>query len=185
MTVLVTDEERMPITAAGYERRSRQLERLRTAERRRLSGLLREARGEGALDDNPMLVDLLDEQAQLEQRIGVLEAQLAAVEIVSPPSDGRADVGGVVRVRDTASGEVLQFELVGPIEGDPAGGRVSIAAPIGRALIGQRRGSRVDVATPRGNVLLEVLDVATALPRAADMGSRADGGARSASQPWR
>lgn len=162
MTVLLTDDERVPITAAGYVQRRRQLDRLRTVERRRLTCLLREARGEGALDDNPMLVDLLDEQAQLEQRIGVLEAQLAGAEIVPPPSDGRAAVGSVVRVRDTASDEVLQFELVGPIEGDPSNDRFSIAAPIGRALIGRRQGSRVEVATPRGSVLLEVLHVATA-----------------------
>ncbi len=164
MTVLVPDRERLPITAAGYEQRCRELDRLMTVERRRVSGLLHEARKDGALEDNPTLADLLDEQAQLEQRIALLEAQLAAAEIATAPSDGRAAIGSVVRVRDTATGDVFQYELVGPIESDAANGRISIAAPIGRALTGQCRGGRVEVATPSGRVRLEVLDVARALP---------------------
>lgn len=160
MTVLLTAEERLPITAAGYEQRCRELERLRTVERRRMSGLLREARSHGALEDNPTLVDLLDEQERLERRIAMLEMHLAAAEITPPPSDGRATIGSVVGVRDIATDEVFEYELVGPIEGDPTNGSVSIAAPIGRALLGQRRGAEVEVATPRGAVMLEVLDVA-------------------------
>ena len=164
MSVPAIDKERVLITAEGYEQRCRELDRLRNDERRRLSGLLREARSDGALDDNPALVDLLDEQAQLERRIAVLEVQLAAAEIAPPPSDGRAAIGSVVRVRDIATGEVSEHQLVGPIEGDPTNGRVSIAAPIGRALIGRQRGAHVEVATPRGAVTLEVLKVAPSVP---------------------
>ena len=164
MSVPATGEERVLITAEGYEQRCRELDRLRNDERRRLSGLLRDARSDGALDDNPTLVDLLEEQAQLERRIAMLEAQLAAAEIAPPPSRGRAAIGSLVRVRDVATGEVFEHQLVGPIEGDPTNGRVSIAAPIGRALVGRQRGAHVEVATPRGAVTLEVLKVATAAP---------------------
>lgn len=160
MSVLLTGEERVPMTAAGYEQRCRELDRLRNDERRRLSGLLRDARGDGALDDNPTLLDLLDEQEQLERRIAMLEERLAAADIAPPPSGGRAAIGSVVRVRDIASEEVFEYELVGPIEGDATNGRISIAAPIGRALMGERRGGRVEVVTPRGRVMLEVLKVA-------------------------
>ena len=59
-----------------------------------------------------------------------------------------------------AKGDVFECQLVGPIEGDPTNGRVSIAAPIGAALIGRQRGARIEVATPRGSVTLEVLGVA-------------------------
>ena len=92
----------------------------------------------------------------------VLEAQLAAAEIAPPPSDGRAAIGSVVRVRDIDTGDVFEHQLVGPIEGDPTNGRISIAAPIGCALIGRPRGAQVEVATPRGGVTLEVLSVAAA-----------------------
>ncbi len=164
MSVPTTGDERVLITAEGYEHRCRELERLRTDGRRRLTELLREARSDGGTDDNPALVELLEEQALLEQRIAALEAQLAAAEIVPPPSDGRAAIGSVVRVRDVAAGDVVEFQLVGPIEGDPANGRLSVAAPLGRALMGRRRGARVEAAAPRGAVTLEVLRVATPPP---------------------
>jgi transcription elongation factor GreA len=155
----VNDEKRVLITAQGYDRRCRELERLRNDERQRLGELLRDARSDGDVDDNPTLVDLLDERARLEVRIATLEAQLAAVEVAPPPPEGRAAVGSVVRVRELASGDTFECELVGPFEGDPASGRVSIAAPIGRALLGRSRGARIDVAAPRGTVALEVMDV--------------------------
>lgn len=159
MSVTTNQEERVLITARGYERLSRELDRLQEEERRRLAGLLQEARGDGGLDDNPTLIDLLDERAQLEGRIATLEGRLAAAEIAPPPGNGRAAIGSVVRMRDVARGDILEYELVGPLEGDPANGCISIAAPIGRALLGQRRGARLEVATPRGPVTLEVTAV--------------------------
>jgi len=159
MSVSVTAEGRIPITAEGYALRCRELARLREDERARLSELLREARSDGDLDDNPLLIDLLEEQGQLERRIATLEDQLAIAEIAPRPRDGRAAIGSLVRVRDVAAGEVFECELVGPLEGDAAGGRVSIAAPVGRALLGQRRGAQVEVATPSGTIALAVLDV--------------------------
>jgi transcription elongation factor GreA len=164
VSVPVTADERVLITAEGYEQRCRELDRLRNDERQRLSDLLRDARGDGVLDDNPVLVDLLDDHAQLERRIATLEARLAAAEIAPLPSDGRAAIGSVVRARDMATGEVFEYQLVGPIEGDPTNGRVSISAPVGRALIGQRSGALVEVATPRGRVTLDVLEVAASAP---------------------
>jgi transcription elongation factor GreA len=148
------------MTAAGFEQRCRELDTLRNDGRRQMSDLLRDARGDGALEDNPTLVDLLHEQAQLERRIALLEAQLAAAEVASPPHDGRAAIGSVVRARDVETGALFEYELVGPIEGDPTMGRISTSAPVGRALIGQRGGAEVEVTTPRGRVLLKVLEVA-------------------------
>ena len=105
--------------------------------RRELSAeRLREARQDGDLSDNPALQDLLEEQAQLERRIALLQGQLAAAEIVSPAADGRIGIGSVVRVRDD-NGERFEFELVGPLESDVANGiALSIGAPVGEALVG-------------------------------------------------
>jgi transcription elongation factor GreA len=152
-------EERVLITRKGYNVRRRELERLENDERRRLSELLRAARNDGDLDDNPMLIELLGEQAQLEQRIAKLAAELAVAKVARPPRGGTVGIGSVVRVRDVDTRETFEYELVGPLEADPASGRVSISAPIGRALLGQRRGARIDVATPRGTVALEVVAV--------------------------
>jgi transcription elongation factor GreA len=158
-TLPVNVDTTVLISAAGYERLSRELETLRTDARRTLSEQLREAREDGHLDDNPVLGDLLEEQAQLEQRISLLEARVLSAEIVEPPEDGLAGVGTLVRVRDFAAGSAHEYELVGPLESDLDMGRVSVEAPVGRALVGRRPGERFHVETPRGLLELEVLDV--------------------------
>src|SRR5689334_17907263 len=153
------NDDRVLITAEGFEQLHRELERLRTTERRRLAELLREARGDGVLEDNPTLIELLDERGRLEARIAMLEAQLALAEVAPPPRDGAAAIGSIVRGRDVGSGAEFEYELVGAFEGDAANGRVSIAAPIGRALLGRQRGARIEVSTPRSTRTLEVLQV--------------------------
>jgi transcription elongation factor GreA len=149
---------RVLISADGYEQRCRDLDVLRNEARVELAERLREARQDGDLADNPALHDVLEEQAQLERRIAQLEAQLAAATIVAPTADGRAGIGSVVRVRDL-DGNIAEYELVGPLESDADSGRVSITAPVGRALVGRRGGARVEVATPRGPLGLKVICV--------------------------
>ena len=155
----LNNDETVLMSADGYQQRCNELESLRTDGRRELSARLREARQDGDLDDNPTLVELLQEQAQLEHRIAVLDAQLACAEIVDAAADGDAGLGSLVQVRDVRSGEVFEYELVGTFESEVGNGRVSIAAPVGKALTGQRAGARVEVMTPRGLLPLEVLSV--------------------------
>jgi transcription elongation factor GreA len=153
------------ITADGYEQLCAELETLRTLRRQEITEHLRAVREDGD-SDNPALFDLLEEQAQLEWRIELLEAQTAAACIVAPVDDGTAKIGSCVRVRSD-SGEVAEYELVGVIEFDVANGRVSVSAPVGRALLGHRRGDCVAVDTPRGTTKLEVLRVRPAARRQA------------------
>ena len=98
-TLPMNVEATVLISAAGYDRLSREIETLRTDARRALTERLREAREDGDLEDNPVLGDLLEEQVQLEQRISLLEARVRSAEIVEPPTDGRAGIGTLVRVR--------------------------------------------------------------------------------------
>jgi len=150
--------ETLLISPDGYEERFRELHALRNEARCELGQRLREARQDGDLADNPALQDLLEEQAQLERRIALLEAQLDVAEIVPPASDGRAGMGTVVLVRD-GDGSPSEYELVGPLESDILRGRISISAPVGQALVGKRAGMRVEVATPSGPLAFEVLSV--------------------------
>jgi transcription elongation factor GreA len=147
------------ITAGGYEDLRAELETLRGHIGPELSERLRDARQDGHLADNPPLFDLLEEQAQLDQRIALLEARLAAAQIAAPATDGRAGIGSRVRVRDLEVGNIVEYELVGAIEPQVGDGRVSVATPVGRALVGQRVGAKLNVATPGGTFPLEVLGV--------------------------
>ena len=143
------------VRATGYEDLRAELETLRRGIAPELSERLRDARQDG---HNPPLFDLLEEQAQLDRRIAVLEAHLASAQVAAPATDGRAGIGSRVRVRDLEVGNTMEYELVGAIEPNVGNGRVSVAARVGKALIGQRVGARLDVATP-GTLPLEVLGV--------------------------
>jgi transcription elongation factor GreA len=161
-----TVDDDVLVTADGYEQLCAELEALRTVGRQEMAKHLREVREDGD-PDNPVLFDLFEEQAQLERRIAVLEAQAAAAHIVAPATDGTAGIGSCVRVRHGGSGEVAEYHLVGAIEADVGNGRVSVGAPVGRALVGRRRGDAVAVDTPRGTTQLEILSVRPVAQRAA------------------
>jgi transcription elongation factor GreA len=152
------------VTADGYERLCAELEALRTERRAALTEQLREAREDGD-PDNPVLFELLEERAQLEGRISFLEAHIAAAQVVRPSRNGAAGIGSCVRVRHCDSGDVAEYDLVGPIESDVGNGRVSVGAPVGRALLGRLGGETVVVETPRGAQQLEILAVIPAAAR--------------------
>jgi transcription elongation factor GreA len=154
-------DEALFVTADGYEQLRTELEGLCTTGRADMSERVREAREDGPLENNPTLYELLEEQVQLERRIAILEALLAAAEIVVPATDGAAGIGSFVRVRDQKTGDVAEYELVGPVESDVGNGRLSVDAPVGRALVRQGAGAIVDVETPSGPLGLKVLSVRT------------------------
>jgi transcription elongation factor GreA len=129
----------MLVTAEGYQRLWEELETLRGEGRRAASERLRESRADGHLDDNPGLLDALQEQAQLERRIATLEARLAAARVAEPTSAGSAGIGSTVRLRDLQTSELAEYELVGAIEADVGEGRLSVDAPVGRAPRRRRR----------------------------------------------
>jgi transcription elongation factor GreA len=148
------------ITPDGLRRLSAELEELTTTGRSRITDQLRLAIGGGHdLAENGDYQVVRDEQAKLEARIARLERRLASVRLCAPSADGVVDVGERVRVRDLDTGERLELELVGPYEADPLAARVSIESPMGRALLGRRRGEVAVVETPSGTRRLKVVAV--------------------------
>lgn len=156
------------ITRDGFDRLYEQLERLKSEERRRVADRLRHATTtEANLTQNMEYLDAREEKLQLERRIYVLRERLRAATVVAPRlGNGRIDPGERVRVRDVASGTSLELELVGQLEADVAAGRVSVASPLGKALVGLRKGEIASVKAPRGRFAFEVLAVEVQAPAA-------------------
>lgn len=152
-------DQALLVTPDGYEQLRSELETLSTTRRREMNERLWEARQDGHLMNNPALYDLLEEQARLERRIIILEGQLAAAQIGVPAADGVAGIGSFVRVRDLQTGDAAEYELVGPIESNVVNGRVSVNAPVGRALVDHGAGAVVEAETPRGRLAFEILGV--------------------------
>jgi transcription elongation factor GreA len=149
------------ITREGLRRMSEELERLTTEGRREIAERLGSAAADEAnAAENGDYLAVREDQALLERRIALLAERLRSVRVVEPQlGNGRVDIGERVRLRDLDSGERLELELVGPLEADPTGGRISVASPVGKAIHGLRRGDVAEVDAPRGRRRFKVVTV--------------------------
>lgn len=147
------------LTKEGLRSLQAELEHLCSVERPAVHELVRTVRQDGALADNPVLLDVMEQQEQLEQRIAALRAHLATAKVTEVQDDGVARVGCLVDVLDLDTEVTLQFELVGPYESDPVHGRLSVESPIGRAVHGLSRGDVAEAETPGGLRRLRVEQV--------------------------
>ena len=154
----------MLITAEGLARLSAELERLRTSGRAEITERIRTSRSTDAdSSSNADYQAAREEQALLEARIERLERQLEAARVAAPDAEnGVVDLGELVRLRDLATGKRLEYELVGTFEADPTTGRVSAESPLGRALLGRRKGDVAVVQAPSGVRQLRITSIAQA-----------------------
>lgn len=148
------------ITREGYERLRAELDQLVTIKRRQIADDLREARDDGTEPgENRPVAEALDDHAALERRIDELEAALAFARIADPPEDGVAGIGQLVSIRLAQGKPPTTYHLVGAVEADPAARRISVASPIGQALLARRAGESVEVETPGGTRVVEIVAV--------------------------
>jgi transcription elongation factor GreA len=158
----VPDDDVVYVSRAHLESMQIELERLRTDERHRISQMLHEAIKDGDLSENAAYEDAKMRQGMLEAKIRELESKLRHAEViedqVGAPGAG-VGVGSRVRLVEIASGDELDYQVVGPEETNPRGGKISHRSPVGRAILGKSAGDEVEVATPGGAVRYRIVDV--------------------------
>lgn len=157
---------RTPITKEGYEQLRRELEKLEKIERPAVVKAIEEARGHGDLSENAEYAAAKERQSLVEGKIRGLHYKLATSEIIdcNNLNCDRVVFGTVVALTDLQSGETVKYQLVGPHESDASNGRISVIAPLGRALIGKEPGDEVQVKTPGGLRNFEIMDIMPAWP---------------------
>ena len=140
------------ITPEGLDKLKADIEHLSTVKRREVAARIKEAREFGDISENSEYDDAKNEQALLEQRIAQLEDKLRRAVVIE---GGKVDTGSVgvgvkVHVKDQKSGESRKFDIVGSAEANPAEQKLSNESPIGKALMGHKKGEVVTVEAPRG-----------------------------------
>jgi transcription elongation factor GreA len=140
------------ITPEGLDKLKAEIEHLTTTKRREVAQRIKEAREFGDIAENSEYDDAKNEQALLEQRIAQLEERVRRATVINQSDIDTATVGVgvVVHVKDQKSGESQKFHIVGSTEANPAEHKLSNESPIGKALLGHKRGEVVTVETPRG-----------------------------------
>jgi transcription elongation factor GreA len=139
------------LTPDGLQKLKDELEELSTVKRREVADRIKEAREFGDISENSEYDDAKNEQAMLEQRIAQLEERLRSAQVIDAKDldTNVVRVGSEVNVKDEDTGTSQKFMIVGSAEAKPPE-RLSNESPVGRALLGQKKGDIVDVVLPNG-----------------------------------
>jgi transcription elongation factor GreA len=151
------------LTSEGLANLKAELDELTTTRRREVAGRIKTAREFGDISENAEYDDAKNEQAMLEGRIASLEDKLRSATVIDASEIGTdvVSVGSVVHVKDDA-GKSTKYTIVGSAEASPGEMKLSNDSPVGKALLGHKRGEQVTVATPKGkrNLKITKIDVA-------------------------
>ncbi len=151
--------ENITLTADGYLALEQELNTLKSEKRPEIIKALKEARALGDLSENSDYDAARNEQAQLEARIKELEFKLEHCTIADNQSGDAVNVGSEV-VITYDDGETEKYKIVGSLEADPFNNKISNESPIGKAIIGHKKGEVVEVASPNGNFTVTITDIA-------------------------
>ncbi len=153
--------DKFPMTAKGYARIEAELKNLKSVERPAIIAAISEARAHGDLSENAEYHAAKEKQSFIEGRIKELEAVTSRVDVIDVPSlkGDTVKFGATVTLVDEDSEEKSVYQIVGEYEADLKAKRISMTAPIARALIGKKKGDSVEVNTPGGSKSYEVLEI--------------------------
>ena len=152
------------LTLEGLANLKSELEHLATTRRREVAARIREAREFGDITENAEYDDAKNEQAMLEHRIATLEERLLAARVIEKGEVSKdiVSIGSRVRLRDVDAKETVEYHIVGSAEANPAEHRLSNESPVGKAIIGHKKGETVEVPTPRGSLKYKILEIKAA-----------------------
>jgi len=152
------------LTPQGYEKLKEEIENLRTVKRREVAERIRVAREFGDIQENAEYDDAKNDQALLEHRIALLEDRLRDARVIEA-GDITTDVvsvGTLVRLRDVDAKKTFEYHIVGSAEANPAENKLSNESPVGRAILGRKKGEVVEVTAPRGALKFKILEIKAA-----------------------
>jgi transcription elongation factor GreA len=148
------------ITREGYEELKKELEYLTTEKRAEIAHSLAEARIDKDFRENAPFDAAKQHQAEVEARITFLQRIMATANIVDARRNGgRIGIGASIVLRDVTHDEEVSYTLVGTSEANPRAGKISIASPVGRALMDRQVGDEFEVEAPVGTIIYRIVKV--------------------------
>ena len=151
----------LPITSKGYARLKIELKRKQTIERRKVADEIEIARSHGDLRENAEYHAAKERQAELAARMAYLEGRIGLAHVIDPVSINSETVGfgATITLTDMDTDEEVVYALVGEDETNVKAGRISITAPIARAMLGKGEGDDVTVRLPKGDREFEIIKI--------------------------
>ena len=152
------------LTPEGYEKLKQEIEFLRNDKRREIADRIRVAREFGDIAENAEYDDAKNDQAMLEHKIAQLEDRLVTARVIDTGDVDTSVVslGSKVRLKDVDANETIEYHIVGSAEANPAEQKLSNESPVGKAIMGRKKGEIVEVAAPRGKMKFKIMDIKAA-----------------------
>jgi transcription elongation factor GreA len=152
------------LTPEGYKKLTQEIEYLSNEKRREVADRIRTAREFGDIAENAEYDDAKNEQALLEHRIATLEERMRNARVIEKKDIAKdvVSVGSKVRLRDLDAKQTVEYRIVGSAEADPAENKLSNESPVGKAIIGKKKGETVEVSAPRGAMKFKILEIKAA-----------------------
>ena len=151
------------LTREGLKKYEDELQELKVVKRAEVSQKLKEARAQGDLSENAEYDAAKDEQRDIEARIYELEQLLKNVEVVDVDEkevDGKKIAfGSTVKILDKELKQEMTVTIKGASEADSLNGSISNESPLGKALIGAKKGETISVEAPVGVIKYKIVDV--------------------------
>ncbi|WP_437718555.1 transcription elongation factor GreA [Sorangium sp. So ce327] len=156
--------EKVPMTPEGQVRLREEMRRLKEIDLPQVVKDIGTAREHGDLSENAEYHAAKERQGMIVARISYLEQTLSRAEVIDPSklSGSKVQFGAKVKLANVDTDEEQSFQIVGPEEADLKVGRISIASPLARALLGHEVGEEVRVNMPAGPRTYEILEVSYA-----------------------
>ncbi|MDC0681832.1 MULTISPECIES: transcription elongation factor GreA [Sorangium] len=156
--------EKVPMTPEGQARLREEMRRLKEIDLPQVVKDIGTAREHGDLSENAEYHAAKERQGMIVARISYLEQTLSRAEVIDPSklSGSKVQFGAKVKLANVDTDEEQSFQIVGPEEADLKVGRISIASPLARALLGHEVGEEVRVNMPAGPRTYEILEVSFA-----------------------
>ena len=153
--------EKFPITAEGFIRMEAELKTLKTVDRPAVITAISEARAHGDLKENAEYHAAKEKQSFIEGRIAELEARVSRADVIDIKSlkNDTVKFGATVELIDEDTEETVKYQIVGEYEAEIKENKISITAPIARALIGKKVGDSFEVKTPKGGKSYELTKI--------------------------
>ena len=152
------------LTPEGYKKLHEEIEYLSNEKRREVADRIRIAREFGDIAENAEYDDAKNEQALLEHRIAMLEERLRDAKVINKKDVAKdvVSVGSKVKLRDVTAKQTVEYHIVGSAEANPAKNKLSNESPVGKAIIGHKKGDVVEVTAPRGSLKFKILEIKAA-----------------------
>ena len=149
------------VTQETFDRMQADLHKLKSIDRPAASAAIGEAREKGDLKENAEYDAAKEAQGILEAKINTLEGALANVRILDESTIDTSRVSILTKVTATnlTTNKVVSYQIVSESEADLKAGKISVTSPIGRGLLGKKKGEIAEVTVPAGVLKLQIDDI--------------------------